>query len=115
MGARQLAALGSKSSRTRASPHRRQNHQEVEVAGGEVLSRRNRSRTAGQSLVPGRRCTTTARTGGDIPMNAPVISRREFLAQSGAGLVLLQASWLAQAFPSRPGEEVVPWLDQPGA
>ena len=48
-------------------------------------------------------------------MNAPVISRREFLAQGSAGLVLLQASWLVQAFPSRPGEEVVPWLDQPGA
>jgi DMSO/TMAO reductase YedYZ molybdopterin-dependent catalytic subunit len=48
-------------------------------------------------------------------MNAPVISRREFLVQAGAGLVLLQASWLVQAFPSRPGEEVVPWLDQPGA
>ena len=48
-------------------------------------------------------------------MNAPVISRREFLAQGSAGLVLLQASWLVQAFPSRPGEDVVPWLDQPGA
>jgi len=48
-------------------------------------------------------------------MNAPVISRREFLVQGSAGLVLLQASWLVQAFPSRPGEEVVPWLDQPGA
>ena len=48
-------------------------------------------------------------------MNAPVISRRELLVQAGAGLVLLQASWLVQAFPSRPGEEVVPWLDQPGA
>ena len=48
-------------------------------------------------------------------MNAPVISRRQFLVQGSAGLVLLQASWLVQAFPSRPGEEVVPWLDQPGA
>ena len=48
-------------------------------------------------------------------MNTPVISRRELLVQAGAGLVLLQASWLVQAFPSRPGEEVVPWLDQPGA
>jgi len=47
-------------------------------------------------------------------MNAPV-SRREFLVQGSAGLVLLQASWLVQAFPSRLGEEVVPWLDQPGA
>ena len=48
-------------------------------------------------------------------MNAPVISRRELLVQAAAGLVLLQASWLVRAFPSRPGEEVVPWLDQPGA
>jgi DMSO/TMAO reductase YedYZ molybdopterin-dependent catalytic subunit len=29
------------------------------------------------------------------------------------GVALLQASWLARAFPSRPGEEVIPWLDQP--
>jgi DMSO/TMAO reductase YedYZ molybdopterin-dependent catalytic subunit len=30
-----------------------------------------------------------------------------------AGLALLHSPWLAQAFPSRPGEEVIPWLDQP--
>ena len=48
-------------------------------------------------------------------MNTTPISRRELLLGGGAGLVLLQASWLVQAFPRRPGEEVVPWLDQPGA
>ena len=48
-------------------------------------------------------------------MDTPDTSRRELLIQGSAGLVLLQASWLVQAFPSRPGEEVVPWLDQPGA
>ena len=44
------------------------------------------------------------------------ISRREALKAGGAtlaGVALLQASWLAEAFPSRPGEEVVPWLEQP--
>jgi DMSO/TMAO reductase YedYZ molybdopterin-dependent catalytic subunit len=48
-------------------------------------------------------------------MNAPVSSRRELLLGGSAGLLLLQASWLVHAFPSRPGEQVVPWLDQPGA
>ncbi|MEO5699804.1 MAG: sulfite oxidase [Casimicrobiaceae bacterium] len=50
-------------------------------------------------------------------MNLQNISRRELLKQASAtftGLALLQASWLVQAFPSRPGEEVVPWMDQPG-
>jgi hypothetical protein len=40
------------------------------------------------------------------------MSRRELLVQSGAtfaGLALFPSAWLAQAFPSRPGEEVVPW------
>ncbi len=48
-------------------------------------------------------------------MNSQQISRRQLLKQGGAtatGLALLQTSWLAQAFPSRPGEETVPWLDQ---
>ena len=43
-------------------------------------------------------------------------SRREFVAQSGAalgGLALINAPLLAQAFPTRAGEEVVPWLDPP--
>lgn len=45
------------------------------------------------------------------------IPRREILKHGSAAftsLALLQASWLVQAFPSRPGEEVVPWMDQPG-
>jgi DMSO/TMAO reductase YedYZ molybdopterin-dependent catalytic subunit len=45
-------------------------------------------------------------------------SRREFVVQGGAaftGLTLANAPFLAQAFPSRKGEEVVPWLDQPPA
>ena len=44
------------------------------------------------------------------------ISRRKALKAGGAtlaGVALLQASWLAEAFPSRPGEELVPWLEQP--
>jgi DMSO/TMAO reductase YedYZ molybdopterin-dependent catalytic subunit len=46
------------------------------------------------------------------------MSRRELLMQGSAtltGLALLHTSWVAQAFPSRPGEEVMPWLDQPPA
>lgn len=45
-------------------------------------------------------------------------TRRDLLLQGGrglAGVALLQAAWLVQAFPSRPGEEVIPWLDQPPA
>lgn len=43
-------------------------------------------------------------------------SRRDFVIKSGAalaGLTLLQACSAAQAFPSRPGEKVVAWSDQP--
>ena len=47
-------------------------------------------------------------------MKAPNLSRRQFLVRASAGSALLYASWLVQALPSRPGEEVVPWLDQPG-
>jgi len=46
------------------------------------------------------------------------ISRRRLLQQGSsalAGLVLLQSPLLAQALQSRPGEEVIPWLDQPPA
>jgi DMSO/TMAO reductase YedYZ molybdopterin-dependent catalytic subunit len=46
------------------------------------------------------------------------ISRRELLIQGSAalaGLMVLQSPLLAQAFPSRPGEEVIPWTDQPPA
>jgi DMSO/TMAO reductase YedYZ molybdopterin-dependent catalytic subunit len=45
-------------------------------------------------------------------------SRREFVVQGGAaftGLTLISAPFLAQAFPSLKGEELVPWLDQPPA
>jgi hypothetical protein len=44
------------------------------------------------------------------------MSRREVLLQDSAafaGLALLNAPRLAQAFPSRTGEEVIPFLDQP--
>jgi DMSO/TMAO reductase YedYZ molybdopterin-dependent catalytic subunit len=43
-------------------------------------------------------------------------SRREFVSQGGAalgGLALTNTAFLAHAFPSREGEQVVPWLDQP--
>jgi DMSO/TMAO reductase YedYZ molybdopterin-dependent catalytic subunit len=49
-------------------------------------------------------------------MEPLMMSRREWLRYGGAavaGLALLQQPWLAQAFPSRPGEEVLPWADQP--
>src|SRR3954468_20617283 len=45
---------------------------------------------------------------GDIP-------RREFLVQGGAaiaGLTLANVPFLARAFPARPGEVVIPWLDE---
>jgi len=51
-------------------------------------------------------------------MDMTDISRRDLLRQGSAtltGLALLHAPWVAQAFPSRPGEEVIPWLDQPPA
>jgi DMSO/TMAO reductase YedYZ molybdopterin-dependent catalytic subunit len=51
-------------------------------------------------------------------MRTPDLSRREVLKQGGAtlaGLSLMQASWLARAFPVRQDEEVISWLDQPGA
>ena len=50
-------------------------------------------------------------------MNTPDTARRELLQGSAAlaGIALLHSPLLAQAFPSRPGEEVIPWLDQPGA
>jgi DMSO/TMAO reductase YedYZ molybdopterin-dependent catalytic subunit len=41
-------------------------------------------------------------------------SRRDFVGQGGAALgalTLMNAPFLANAFPSRAGEEVVPWLD----
>jgi DMSO/TMAO reductase YedYZ molybdopterin-dependent catalytic subunit len=44
------------------------------------------------------------------------ISRRELFVQGSAalaGLAFLSSPWLAEALPSEPGEEVIPWLDQP--
>jgi DMSO/TMAO reductase YedYZ molybdopterin-dependent catalytic subunit len=50
-------------------------------------------------------------------METADVRRREFLVHGGAaaaaGLALLGASFPARAFPSRPGEEVVPWADPP--
>ena len=47
----------------------------------------------------------------------PDIPRRDFVIQGAAaalaGMAVLQASRLAEAFPTRPGEDVLPWLDQP--
>ena len=43
-------------------------------------------------------------------------SRREFVVASSATIAAwtaLQSSILAHAFPSQPGETVLPWLDQP--
>lgn len=51
-------------------------------------------------------------------MDTRDIARRELLLQGSvalAGLALLHSPLLAQAFPSRPGEEVIPWVDQPPA
>jgi DMSO/TMAO reductase YedYZ molybdopterin-dependent catalytic subunit len=51
-------------------------------------------------------------------MNTPDMSRRELLRQGGTavvGLTLLQSPWVARAFPRQPGEEVLPWVEQPQA
>jgi DMSO/TMAO reductase YedYZ molybdopterin-dependent catalytic subunit len=51
-------------------------------------------------------------------MDTHEISRRKLLWQGSAafaGLALARSPWIAEAFPSRPGEEVIPWLDQPPA
>lgn len=47
-------------------------------------------------------------------MDTGDLQRRDFLARSSgtlAGLAVLNSPFLAWAFPSRPGEEVVPWAD----
>ena len=41
------------------------------------------------------------------------LRRRDFVIQSGTVLAGLYLSSLAQAFPTREGETVIPWLDQP--
>jgi DMSO/TMAO reductase YedYZ molybdopterin-dependent catalytic subunit len=49
-------------------------------------------------------------------MDTRELARRALLAQgsaAAAALALLRFPGLAQAFPSRPGEEVLPWADQP--
>lgn len=46
------------------------------------------------------------------------LARRDVMRQGGAalaGFALLHSSLLARAFPARPGEEVIPWVDQPPA
>src|SRR2546425_10857739 len=51
-------------------------------------------------------------------MDTREISRRKLLWQGSAalaGLALVRSPWIAEAFPSRPGEEAIPWLDQPPA
>ena len=48
-------------------------------------------------------------------MQSDHLLRRDFLTYGSAafaGLTALRSS-LARAFPARPGEEVVPWADQP--
>lgn len=48
-------------------------------------------------------------------MNKSVLSRRAFLAQSGAalaGLALFNSSWAARAFALQDGDVILPWLDQ---
>jgi len=50
-------------------------------------------------------------------MDTTNVPRRDFLLQGSAaiaGLALSQLPSLAAAFPVRAGEEVIPWLDQPG-
>ncbi len=51
-------------------------------------------------------------------MDIGALQRRDFLTQGSAalgGLTILHTPLLAQAFPSRPGEEVLRWVDQPPA
>ena len=45
------------------------------------------------------------------------LPRRQFLATAGAAVAALTTfhARFAQAFPSRTGETVLPWLDQPPA
>jgi DMSO/TMAO reductase YedYZ molybdopterin-dependent catalytic subunit len=51
-----------------------------------------------------------------IKMESRDVSRRDLFRYGGAalaGLTIAQLAGLALAFPTRPGEEVLPWLDQP--
>ena len=49
-------------------------------------------------------------------MNGIGLPRRQFLGQSGAPITsaaVLNSPLLAQAFAAQPGEEIIPWSDQP--
>jgi DMSO/TMAO reductase YedYZ molybdopterin-dependent catalytic subunit len=51
-------------------------------------------------------------------MNSIDLPRRQFLGQTGAlvtSAAVLNSSVLAQAFAAQPGEEIIPWSDQPSA
>lgn len=46
----------------------------------------------------------------------PDVSRRDIVMHGSAavaGLAILHAASLARAYPMRPGEDIIPWLDQP--
>jgi hypothetical protein len=54
-------------------------------------------------------------TGGSV-MNSIDMPRRQFLRQSGAlvtSAAVLNSPLLTQAFAAQPGEEIIPWSDQP--
>ena len=49
-------------------------------------------------------------------MDSIDLPRRQFLGQSGAlltGAAVLNSPLLTQAFAAQPGEEIIPWSDQP--
>jgi len=51
-------------------------------------------------------------------MDMVELQRRQFLTYGSgalAGLAIFHAPFVAWAFPSRPGEKVLPWADQPPA
>jgi DMSO/TMAO reductase YedYZ molybdopterin-dependent catalytic subunit len=52
-----------------------------------------------------------------VIMKKHAITRRDALQRGGvaiAGMTLMHSSALARLFPLAPGDEVIPWLDQPG-
>jgi len=74
---------------------------------------------ARRAFLPDRKQAPRAMPSGFYDNREAIMAelrRREFVLQGSAALAaltVLQASRLAQAFPSRPGDEVVAWLDQP--
>jgi hypothetical protein len=51
-------------------------------------------------------------------MDSIRLPRRQFLGQSGAlvaSAAVLDSALLMQAFAAQPGEEIIPWSDQPTA